>query len=275
MDRRNWVGQEGSEAYWTALAQSKPLSRKQELDLAVRVQAGDRVARDTLVQANLRFVVRIARQYRHSSLSLAELVAAGNLGLLNAAGRFDPGYACKFISYAVWWIRQAMQQALLEEGRTVRLPAHRVELLRGIAHTKRRLEQDGVAEVDLEKVADDLAVSAATVEDTLSSAQAVLSLETPVDEGHVLMDYLADDDQEAPDEEVVRQSDQAHWERLLARLDQREQRVLRLYYGLGEDGPLTLQEIGALMYMTRERVRQIKERALKKLQYIVQGATDR
>jgi len=257
------------DAYCEGLVASQPLSREKEIELAARIQEGDRNARDELVQANLRFVIDVAKHYLHRGLPLPDLISAGNLGLLTAAERFDGTKGYKFITYAVWWIRQSIQQALMEQSHTVRLPLNKVSLLRELSRVSERLRQEGEAEPEAEALSDALDVPVEDILDTLDSARAVRSLDETVDEDETrrLWDILPDREQESPDAEAERASDRALLERVLSSLDERERYVLRHYFGLVGPEGMTLEQIGSLMGVTRERVRQIKEKALKKLSH--------
>ncbi|MCC7263190.1 MAG: RNA polymerase sigma factor RpoD/SigA [Candidatus Latescibacteria bacterium] len=239
--------------------------------MAVHIQQGDLQARDELVQANLRFVVDVAKHFQNRGLPLCELISAGNLGLLTAAERFDGAKGFKFISYAVWWIRQSILQTIAEQVRTVRLPGNRLNLLKDIAKVSRRLGQSREHEPDVEEIAAELEVSVATVRDTLLSGRAVYSLDKVIEleEGDLngLLNYLADPWQESPDAEVLRASARKQLTGVLNGLDEREKRILRLYFGLDGEEVLTLAQIGADLGITRERVRQLKERAFSKLRH--------
>jgi RNA polymerase primary sigma factor len=246
---------------------SDPLSRQREGELAVRIQEGDVQARNELVQANLRFVIDVAKHYQHRGLPLADLISAGNLGLLLAAERFDPTRGFKFISYAVWWVRQSIQQMLTEQTRLVRLPANKVDLLRRISKASDQLRQEREGDPDAEAIATVLDLPVAEVKGTLRSACVIRSLDERSNEedDRSLLDILTDEKQALPDIEAEWASDQALWGKVLSRLDAREQYILRLYFGLEGMEERNLNQIGQLMGVTRERVRQIKERALEKL----------
>lgn len=254
-------------AYFKDLAQSSPLSREREAELATRVKAGDLEARDELVQANLPFVVNVARTYQNRGLSLAELISSGNVGLLIAADRFDGSKGYKFITYAVWWIRQSILLALTEQARTVRLPSNKVTLLQDITRTAQQLTREGTDEPDVDAIAQELGLSAAQVEDTLLSGQAICSLDEELQDGQHLLDTLIDSSQEAPDEATLRNSFKKQIQDALDGLDEKEHLIVQRYYGLDGNEPLTLEEIGGQLGLTRERIRQIKERALNKLRH--------
>jgi len=255
--------------YFDDIADSTPLSRQREVELAARITTGDLEARDELVQANLRFVIDVAKNYQNRGLALSDLISAGNLGLLTAAERFDGTKGFKFISYAVWWIKQSILQTIAEHARTVRLPLNKLSLLKDISKASRRLGQGREAEPGVEEIAAELEVSAEEVLDTMLSARAVRSLDEAFEEDdeRSLLNILADPSQEAPDADVLRESARVQLEGVLNSLDVRELRIIRLYFGLDGNEALTLEQIGGLMHLTRERVRQLKERALSKLRH--------
>ncbi len=255
--------------YFDDIAESKPLSREKEVELAARIKEGDIGARDELVQANLRFVIDVAKNYQNRGLSLSDLISAGNLGLLTAAERFDGTKGYKFISYAVWWIKQSILQTIAEHARTVRLPLNKLSLLKDISKASRRLGQGRESEPDVEEIAAELDVPAEEILDTMLSARTVRSLDEAFEEDdeRSLLNILADTSQEAPDTDVLRDSAREQLESVLSSLDDRELRIIRLYFGLDGNEALTLEQIGGLMNLTRERVRQLKERALGKLRH--------
>ena len=255
------------QAYLDSIADSKPLSREDEVELAKRIKRGDETARNKLVEANLRFVVSIAKQYQHRGLTLMEIISAGNMGLLEAAGRFDGARGFKFISYAVWWIRQAILQVLADQVRTVRLPINRLALLKDISKASRRLSQAQDREPDIEAIAAELDMSPKEVVEVLRDGRAIRSLDEPFDEydGRTLLNLLPDEAQAPPDVAALDSSVIEILRTELEILDKREQKILRLYYGLDGQNPITLEKIGGIMGLTRERIRQLKERALAKL----------
>jgi RNA polymerase primary sigma factor len=203
-------------------------------------------------------------------MSFSELISAGNLGLMTAVDRFDASRGFKFISYAVWWIRQAIQQALAEDSRTVRLPTNRISLLRKIARTRQQLGDANEGEPHDEEIADALDLSITEVRDTLLSGRRAVSLDRAAfddDEDSTLFKRLADPDQEQPDEIITRSSSQKQLEMVLKGLDAREHEIVQLYFGLDGSEPMTLEQIGHRMGVTRERIRQLKERAFSKLRH--------
>ncbi|NKB71605.1 MAG: sigma-70 family RNA polymerase sigma factor [Candidatus Latescibacteria bacterium] len=253
--------------YFNDIATSRPLSREKEVELAARISQGDIRARDQLVQANLRFVIDVAKNYQNRGLSLSDLISAGNVGLLTAAERFDGTKGYKFISYAVWWIKQSILQTLAEHVRTVRLPLNKLSLLKDISEASRRLGQIG--EPDLEEIAAELDLPTQEVEDVVLSARPVRSLDETFedDDKRTLLNTLVDTFQDAPDASVLRESAQTQVETVLGSLSDREQYVIRRYFGLDGNEAQTLDQIGHLIGVTRERVRQIKESALSKLRH--------
>lgn len=268
MSNKAWDSEDaGLQAYFNDIAKSKPLLREQETELANRIKEGDSTARDELAQANLLFVISVAMKYKNRGLTLAELISAGNMGLMTAVDRFDPTRGYKFISYAVWWIRQAIMQALAEDVRTVRLPLNKVSLLSKISKVSRRLRGEREEDPDMDQIAAALDISVEEVSDTVAKGRKEYSLDRTFDEDgdSNLMKTLVDTRQEAPDARILADATQALLERALDCLDRRQRRIVQLYYGLDGDEPLTLEQIGDIMGVTRERIRQIKERALSQL----------
>ena len=260
---------ESLDLYLRDISSSEPLNAETEIALADRIRKGDQRARDRLVASNLRFVVSVAREYQNHGVPLADLISAGNMGLMTAAERFDGTRGFKFISYAVWWIRQAIHQSLAQDSRVVRLPINRIDLLHNIAKVSREIRQSEEADPDPETIAEKLGVSVDMVQDTLLRARDVWSLDASFkdDDDHSLLHILPDSSQKAPDLEVVDESVKDQVRMVLETLDAREAEVLRLYFGLGEEEAMTLEEIGTRFSLTRERVRQIKEKALRRLRH--------
>jgi RNA polymerase primary sigma factor len=246
------------------------LTREDEVDLAIRIRTGEEEALDKLVRSNLRFVVSVAKKYQNQGVALGDLINEGNLGLIRAAHKFDETKGIKFISYAVWWIRQAILQALAEQSRIVRVPLNRAGALHRIGRRSSTLLQELGREPTVEELADELDLSEEEVQRTLAISQSHLSLDAPLTPGedNRLLDYLPDQFSAGPDDETYERALASTVEEALGTLKEREARVLRLYFGL-EDGhdPMTLEEIGALLGITRERVRQIKEKALVRLRH--------
>ena len=256
-------------AYFDDIANSEPLSREREVELSARIKGGDMEARDELVQANLRFVIDVAKTYQNRGLSFPDLISAGNLGLMTAAERFDGTRGYKFISYAVWWIRQSILQTIAEHVRTVRLPLNKLSLLKDISKASRKLGQGRDQEPGVEEIAKELDLPAHVVTDAIVSARPVSSLDGAFDddEKRSLLNVVPDTTQKAPDADLLHDSARGQLEEVLASLDDREQKIVRLYFGLDGKEALTLEQIGGLIGVTRERVRQIKERALSRLRH--------
>lgn len=255
--------------YLREIGETPLISAHEEVDLAKRIRDGDQIALEKLTKANLRFVVSVAKQYQNQGLSLADLINEGNIGLIKAAKRFDETRGFKFISYAVWWIRQAILQALAEQSRIVRLPLNRVGTLHKIGKISSSLEQEYGREPSPDEIARELELSTLEVSDTLKISNSHLSLDAPfsVSEDNSLMDVLEDEFQPAPDEALLVESLRVEIERALDSLNPREAEVVDLYFGLSSEKALTLEEIGARFGLTRERVRQIKEKAIRRLRH--------
>jgi RNA polymerase primary sigma factor len=245
------------------------INREQEADLARRIRTADTGALETLVRSNLRFVVSVAKRYQNQGVSLADLINEGNIGLMRAAQKFDETKGIKFISYAVWWIRQAILQALAEQSRIVRVPLSRAGTLHRIGKRSSSLTQELGREPTLEEIAEELELSEEEIKHTLAMAQTHLSLDAPLVPGEdgQLLDYVSDQFAPGPDEELYNEALQNSIDEALSTLNEREAKVLRLYFGLGDTEPLTLEQIGERFGITRERVRQIKERALARLRH--------
>jgi RNA polymerase primary sigma factor len=245
------------------------LTRGQEADLARRIRACDPAALDTLVRANLRFVVSVAKKYQGHGVALEDLLNEGNLGLIRAAHRFDETKEIKFISYAVWWIRQAILQALAEQSRDVRVPLNQASAMYRIGRQTNTLRQVLEREPTPAEIAGGLDLSVAAVTRLVAASQPHLSMDAPLTPGagNRLIDSLADDASPAPDEELIERALTEAINESLAGLKVREATILRLYFGFDSQEPLTLEQIGALLGVTRERVRQIKEKALSRLRH--------
>lgn len=265
-----YAGERSLDLYLKEINNTPLLTREQERDLAKRIRKGDEKALHDLVKANLRFVVSIAKQYVNQGLSLADLVNEGNLGLIKAAYRFDEKRGYKFISYAVWWIRQAMLQALAEQSRIVRLPLNRAGTLYRIGKAARQLDQELGRNPEVDEIARKLKLPHDEVRDTMQIANSHLSLDASFgndQEENSLVDYLADDNLEAPDEQTYVNALSDDMQKALDTLTDRERAILGLYFGLEGEEPLTLEEIGKRMNLTRERIRQIKEKAILRLRH--------
>ena len=245
------------------------LTPDEEVTLAQRIRDGDQIALEKLTKANLRFVVSVAKQYQNQGLSLGDLINEGNLGLIKAAKRFDETRGFKFISYAVWWIRQSILQALAEQSRIVRLPLNRVGSLNKISKSFSELEQKFEREPSPEEIAEVLELTTSEVVDTLKISGRHVSVDAPFVQGEEnrLLDVLEDEDEEAPDQGLMSDSLRKEVQRALSTLTKREGDVITLYFGLNGEHALTLEEIGEKFALTRERVRQIKEKAIRRLRH--------
>ena len=266
MTRPRGDREDSIDRYTKDLSSSQPLPAEEERKLAYRMKQGDVRAREKLINANLRFVVSVAREYQNRGLPLPDLISAGNLGLVLAAGKFDPTKGLKFITYAVWWIRQSVQKTLTEDSRASRLPESRIVLLRKASKYADSYQKRHGSTPSNEQVAEELDVPLSLLKDTLMLPRRPLSLGTPMfDDDRGLLECLADESQEAPDGVLMHNSLRAGIADVLNTLPEREQEVLSLYYGLNGAPAMTLKSIGGKIGLTRERVRQIKEGALTKL----------
>jgi len=245
------------------------LKPEEEVDLAIKIKRGDKIALEKLTKANLRFVVSVAKQYQNQGLSLGDLINEGNLGLIKAAKRFDETRGFKFISYAVWWIRQSILQALAEQSRIVRLPLNRVGALNKIGKAYSNLEQEFEREPNATELATELGMDIAEIADALKVAGRHVSMDAPFVQGedNRLIDVLKNDQQPTPDQTLMMESLKSEIDRALSTLSEREAEVIKLYFGLNEEHSLTLEEIGEKFNLTRERVRQIKEKAIRRLRH--------
>jgi RNA polymerase primary sigma factor len=253
--------------YLHEIGKEELINADEEVELARRIKKGDHSALDKLVRANLRFVVSVSKQYQNQGLSLPDLINEGNLGLIKAAQRFDETRGFKFISYAVWWIRQSILQAQAEQARIVRLPLNKIGSINKINRTFTKLEQKFEREPSVNEIAQALEIAPDEVKESLKSSVRHLSMDaplTPDDEG-TLYDVILSKDNPPPDTGLINDSLRKEIERALSTLTYREANVVRLYYGLNGKPPHTLEEIGEEFNLTRERVRQIKEKAIKRL----------
>ena len=253
--------------YLQEIGQITLLKPEEEVDLAQRIKQGDAEALHALVRANLRFVVSVAKKYQGQGLTLSDLINEGNYGLIKAAQRFDETRGFKFISYAVWWIRQAILQALAEQSRVVRLPLNRIGTISKIRKMSAKLTQDLDRPPNVDELAAELEISPEKVRDALKHSARHLSMDAPFndEDDNSLLDVLPDADDIPPDEFLMDESLKIDIGRALATLHPREAEITRLYFGIGREHPMTLEEIGQQFNLTRERVRQIKEKALRKL----------
>ena len=255
--------------YLKEIGANKPLSTEEESRLAQLIRKNNRKALEKLVSANLRFVVSVSRNYQNQGLPLTDLISEGNLGLIRAAKRFDEKKNFRFISYAVWWIRQSILKALAEQSRIVRLPLNRVGTINKIRKTQSNLEQKFNRTPNIEEIADELKIDTVEVQDTIKIGNNHISLDAPLQltEDAKLLDFIRDVDQEQTDTGLLEISLQDELNKSLSLLSKREEETIKLYFGIGEDAALTLEEIGERFNLTRERVRQIKEKALRHLRH--------
>ena len=267
---RRGAFKEGSlDQYLKEISQYPLIDREEEARLARGIRVGDEECLDKMVRSNLRFVVSVSKKYQNQGVPLSDLINEGNLGLIRAAHKFDETKGIKFISYAVWWIRQAILQALAEQSRIVRVPLNRAGALHRIGRRSSSLLQELGREPTVEEIAQDLDISQDEVERTLAISQSHLSLDAPITPGedNRLLDYLPDELSPGPEDEAYEHALKNTIEDSLSSLKEREAKILRLYFGLDDQEPMTLEEIGALLGVTRERVRQIKEKALLRLRH--------
>ena len=245
------------------------ITADEEVELAQRIKAGDQIALEKLTKANLRFVVSVAKQYQNQGLALPDLINEGNLGLIKAAQRFDETRGFKFISYAVWWIRQSILQALAEQSRIVRLPLNKIGSINKINKTYAFLEQSHERPPSAEEIAKELDMTINDVKESMKNSGRHVSMDAPLVEGEDsnLYDVLRSGESPNPDKELLHESLRTEIERALETLTPREADVIRLYFGLGNQHPMTLEEIGETFDLTRERVRQIKEKAIRRLKH--------
>lgn len=256
------------EKYLQEIGKIHVLSPEEEADLAKKIRSGDRAAREKLVLSNLRFVVSVAKQYQNHGLTLGDLINEGNVGLIKAAECFDETKGFKFISYAVWWIRQSILQALAEQSRIVRLPLNQVGSLNKINKAFSRFEQEHERRPSPEELAETLDLPAEKVADTLRVSGRHISVDAPFVEGedNSLLDVLVNDDSPVADKTLINESLSTEVERALATLTERERDIIRLFFGINCQ-EMTLEEIGEKFGLTRERVRQIKEKAIRRLRH--------
>jgi RNA polymerase primary sigma factor len=255
--------------YLQEIGREELIKADEEVILAKKIREGDQVALEKLTKSNLRFVVSVAKQYQNQGLSLPDLINEGNLGLIKAAKRFDETRGFKFISYAVWWIRQSILQALAEQSRIVRLPLNQVGSLNKINKAFSKLEQEFEREPSAEELADLLELPQDKVADTMRVSGRHVSMDAPFVNGeeNSLLDVLVNHDSPRADNGLLNESLQREIERSLSTLTERERDVVKLFFGIGINHGLTLEEIGAKFDLTRERVRQIKEKAIRRLRH--------
>jgi RNA polymerase primary sigma factor len=247
------------------------ITPEEETTLAQKIRMNDQWALEKLVKSNLRFVVSVAKQYQHQGLSLSDLINEGNLGLIKAAQRFDETKGFKFISYAVWWIRQSILQALAEQSRIVRLPLNKIGSINKINKTFSKLEQEFEREPSADEIAQMLDISESDVKESMKNTGRHVSMDAPLasgdDNAGSMYDVMESDDSPSPENGLLHESLRREIERALHTLTSREADVVRLYFGLGGEHAMTLEEIGEKFDLTRERVRQIKEKAIRRLKH--------
>ena len=255
--------------YLQEIGKVELITAEEEVELAQRIKAGDQLALEKLTKANLRFVVSVAKQYQNQGLKLPDLINEGNLGLIKAAQRFDETRGFKFISYAVWWIRQSILQALAEQSRIVRLPLNKIGSINKINKAYALLEQSHERAPSANEIAEHLEMGENDVKESMRNSGRHVSMDAPLVEGEDsnLYDVLNSADSPNPDQDLMLDSLRTEIERSLATLTPRERDVIRLYFGLGGQHPMTLEEIGEKFDLTRERVRQIKEKAIRRLKH--------
>ncbi|MBO5956198.1 MAG: sigma-70 family RNA polymerase sigma factor [Bacteroidales bacterium] len=255
--------------YLQEIGKVELITADEEVELAQRIRQGDKIALEKLTKANLRFVVSVSKQYQNQGLSLPDLINEGNLGLIKAAQRFDETRGFKFISYAVWWIRQSILQALAEQSRIVRLPLNKIGSINKINKTYAKLEQEFEREPNAEEIAEALDITEAEVKESMKNAGRHVSMDAPLvqDEDNNMYDVLKSDEVITPETELLYESLRKEIDRAIGTLTQREADVVRLYFGLNGSHPMTLEEIGEKFDLTRERVRQIKEKAIRRLKH--------
>ncbi len=255
--------------YLQEIGKVELITAEEEVELARRIKNGDRDALEKLTKANLRFVVSVSKQYQNQGLSLPDLINEGNLGLIKAAQRFDETRGFKFISYAVWWIRQSILQALAEQSRIVRLPLNKIGSINKINKAYARLEQEHEREPDAVEIAELLDIPEGEVKESMRNSGRHVSMDAPLiqDEDNTLYDVLRSDETNTPEKDLMVESLRKEIDRAISTLTPREADVIRLYFGLNSKHPMTLEEIGEKFDLTRERVRQIKEKALRRLKH--------
>jgi len=257
------------EKYFLDISKVELLTTEEEIDLAVRIREGDTSALEKLINSNLRFVVSVAKHYQNNYMTLGDLINEGNVGLIKAASRFDETRGFKFISYAVWWIRQSIIQALAEQGRMIRLPLNRITNINKIARTSSELEQTLERDPTNEELADALDMVAEDIDYNMIISRRQLSFNAPFNEGEEngLLDVIINPEIENPDAELMQESLSKEINYVLKYLTLKESQVISMHYGLNGKPRMTLSDIGEEFNLTRERVRQIKEKAIRKLQH--------
>jgi RNA polymerase primary sigma factor len=255
--------------YLQEIGKVELITADEEVALAQRIKQGDRIALEKLTKANLRFVVSVSKQYQNQGLSLPDLINEGNLGLIKAAQRFDETRGFKFISYAVWWIRQSILQALAEQSRIVRLPLNKIGSINKINKAYAKLEQEHEREPNASEIASLLEITENEVKESMKNSGRHVSMDAPLvqDEDNNMYDVLRSDDSTTPESQLLYDSLKKEIDRAISTLTPREADVIKLYFGLNSKHPMTLEEIGEKFDLTRERVRQIKEKAIRRLKH--------
>ncbi|MFK8044250.1 MAG: RNA polymerase sigma factor RpoD/SigA [Crocinitomicaceae bacterium] len=255
--------------YLQDIAKQDMITAEEEVELTHRIKEGDEAALDKMVSANLRFVVSVAKQYQNQGLTLSDLINEGNIGLIKAAKRFDETRGFKFISYAVWWIRQSILQALADQARVVRLPLNKIGTIGKLNKAMAKIEQDLGRTPTHDEIADVMDLSVKDVKQAMRSSGKHVSMDAPLVTGDSnssnMYDLLQNTEKQSPDRQVMKESLEKEIERSLSTLKHREAAIIKLYYGLGGSAALTLEEIGAIFELTRERVRQIKEKGIRRM----------
>lgn len=256
--------------YLKEIAETEPLSPEEEIRLSRLIKQGDKKALNQMLCANLRFVVSIAKKYQNRGIPLEDLINIGNLGLIKAAHRFDESRGFKFISYAVWWIKQTILQALAEQSRTIRIPLTMVSVMNKYARELEHLEQQYEREPNFNELAQNMNINQVMLEKTLQLSASPLSVDAPVvdESDSFFLDIIEDKEAEEPDQDLMDESLKYELHDVLKSLTEREQKIIKMYYGLENYSKMTLEEIGEEMHLTRERVRQIKEKGIQKLRHI-------
>jgi len=255
--------------YLKEISKSKSLASNEEAELAMKIRKGDRKSLNKLIKANLKFVVSVCKNYQNQGLPLTDLINEGNLGLIRAAKRFDETKHFKFISYAVWWVRQAILQSLAEHSRIIKLPPNRVGTIHKLGKSVSSLEQKLGRSPTIKELSKNLNIKQDDINDVFKISNPYLSLDAPIQKGEdsKLMDILKDESLESPEDVVMKNALRKEILKILKTLDKKEQEVVKLYFGISVDTAYTLEEIGQKFNLTRERVRQIKEKAIKRLKH--------
>jgi len=263
---------ESLDKYLQEISKEGLLTMEEEVELAARVRKGDQKALETLTRANLRFVVSVAKQYQNQGLSLPDLINEGNLGLIKAAERFDETRGFKFISYAVWWIRQSILQAIAEQSRIVRLPLNQVSSVNKISQVLNRFEQENERRPSVDEISDQIDLPMEKIDEALSINGKHVSMDAPFADGedNSLLDVLVNDNSPSADKQLVLESLRQEIQKVLSSLNERERMIIEAYYGINQP-EMTLDEIGVKYGLTRERVRQIKEKAIRRLRNSTQN----